>query len=380
MRLLWISHSSSIGGAELSLSEGVRGLTELGHELHVVLPTDGPLRHYLGDATGIHICHHNPWMTERGGLGKATRWLAYNITAAVPAIARLVREIPVDMVLSTTVTTVVGALVARATRRPHVWFLQEFSTADHGLQFIVGRSVSMSLMRRMGDRFAVTSQALFDHYAAWLPRKRLRRVHYAIDVRPAAARDRRTNAFRLALVGSKSPSKGQHEAIAATSAVVSAGFDVTLDLIGSSAPSYETELATLIDRLGLKSRVRLLPAVEDPAVAFASCDAVLMCSRAEGFGRVTVEAMKYGKPVVGAASGATPELIQDGGTGYLYPPGDTERLATSIERLCADTSTAEKMGQQGQAWAARMFNMKRYQAELDAILTGLMHPDSAGSL
>ena len=60
-----------------------------------------------------------------------------------------------------------------------------------------------------------------------------------------------------------------------------------------------------------------------------------MCSRAEAFGRVTVEAMKLGLPVIGAARGATPELVRDGWNGLLYAHGDANELAGKIDRSIA---------------------------------------------
>lgn len=62
-------------------------------------------------------------------------------------------------------------------------------------------------------------------------------------------------------------------------------------------------------------------------------DVVLICSHWEPFGRVTVEAMLAGKPVI-AISGATVELIHDGVTGLLYDPGNYSVLANKMRYFC----------------------------------------------
>ena len=59
----------------------------------------------------------------------------------------------------------------------------------------------------------------------------------------------------------------------------------------------------------------------------------LVASKAEAFGRVTVEAMMCGLPVVGANSGGTPELISDGVTGLLYPQDSWRELSDKIETI-----------------------------------------------
>jgi glycosyltransferase involved in cell wall biosynthesis len=89
-----------------------------------------------------------------------------------------------------------------------------------------------------------------------------------------------------------------------------------------------------------------------------------MCSRGEPFGRVTVEAMKQGVPVVGAASGGTTEIIQDGVTGLLYRLGDAEDLAAKVEILHRDRELLGRMGEEARRWADSTFSLKKYTADL----------------
>jgi glycosyltransferase involved in cell wall biosynthesis len=85
----------------------------------------------------------------------------------------------------------------------------------------------------------------------------------------------------------------------------------------------------------------------------------LVCSRDEAFGRVTVEAMKRGRPVVGAAAGGTGRLIEDGVTGRLYPPGDPAALAAVVGELLGDDATRARIARAGWAWAAETFTSER---------------------
>ncbi len=93
-----------------------------------------------------------------------------------------------------------------------------------------------------------------------------------------------------------------------------------------------------------------------------------MCSRMEAFGRVTIEAMKMGTPVIGARSGGTPEVIREGLTGLLYTPGDVKELADKIQQLCENRQTARQMGEQARRWAMASFTQERHGAEVLAIL------------
>ena len=73
--------------------------------------------------------------------------------------------------------------------------------------------------------------------------------------------------------------------------------------------------------------------VENTLPLIRGADVLLMCSRYDAFGRVTVEAMKLGKPVIGAKSGGTTELISEGFNGLLYTSGDHMELTGKIRYM-----------------------------------------------
>ena len=99
-----------------------------------------------------------------------------------------------------------------------------------------------------------------------------------------------------------------------------------------------------------------------------TADVVLMCSRREAFGRVTVEGMKLGKPVIGTRSGGTPEIVQDTETGFLYAPGDAQELAARIGELYANRAVRDSMGAKACLCARKRFNQQVYGKEVENIL------------
>lgn len=357
MRVVWVSHSAKLGGAERSLAESVAAIVQRGHEVHVVLPSEGPLRECLEDRANVHIQPHNPWTTTAGvsAVTKA-RWSAFNVLVAAPAITALTHRVEADVVITQTVAPVVGALAARRAGRPHVWSLHEFGREDHGLRFIPGTRIATTLMNRWTDLFLVNSYALRDHYTAIFSPQKIRRVQYAVDVPTfEIAAPAPGGPLRLVLAGLKTPSKGQHEAITALGLLVADGLDVELTLVGHGDDAYERQLSDLAVSLGVNERVHSTPFTTSPLEVIARADVALMCSRAEAFGRVTVEALKAGKPVVGSRSGATPELVRHGDNGFLYEPGKPAELAKAIKMLYEDRVLLRQMGDRGRAWASRTF-------------------------
>jgi sulfoquinovosyltransferase len=87
--------------------------------------------------------------------------------------------------------------------------------------------------------------------------------------------------------------------------------------------------------------------------AFASADVFCMPSDSETLGFVVLESMASGVPVVGAAAGGIPDLISDGETGYLVPPGDTEAFCAKMRALATDTTLRTQMGKAARQEAER---------------------------
>jgi glycosyltransferase involved in cell wall biosynthesis len=108
----------------------------------------------------------------------------------------------------------------------------------------------------------------------------------------------------------------------------------------------------------------------DPLYARA---AVVACpSRREGFGVACAEAMAHGRPVVAAAVGGLLDLVVDGETGILVPPGDVNALRAALERLLADPELRRRLGRAGrERAAARLSWDEATDATLDAYRAAL---------
>ena len=92
---------------------------------------------------------------------------------------------------------------------------------------------------------------------------------------------------------------------------------------------------------------------------YAECDIFVAPSRFESFGLIYVEAMIFGKPVIGCNVGGIPEVVEDGVNGILVAPGACEPLQTALASLLKDTAMREKMGLAGRERYLSMFNSKR---------------------
>ena len=104
-------------------------------------------------------------------------------------------------------------------------------------------------------------------------------------------------------------------------------------------------------------RVRFMGKIsdEEKEQEFAGCDVFIAPSLYESFGIIFVEAMRYGRPVIGCDAGGMPELVVNGETGFLCEPGDAESFTQCLDQLLADPAMRERMGRAGLERMHRMF-------------------------
>jgi len=102
-----------------------------------------------------------------------------------------------------------------------------------------------------------------------------------------------------------------------------------------------------------------------------ACDLFVLTSRWEGLGLVFAEAHAAGLPVVGSNVGGIPEVVLDGRTGLLVPPGNVERLSSAIEYLVSHYDEAREMGQRGREHVFKHFNIKRCSSQYAQVYRSL---------
>ena len=125
-------------------------------------------------------------------------------------------------------------------------------------------------------------------------------------------------------------------------------------------------LARMIAERGLGERVRLLGWREDLASVAATFDVCVIASRNEGTPVAVIEAMAAGRPVVATRVGGVPDIVEDGETGILVPPGDVDALAGAMARLARDPAERSRMGGQGRRRVAR-YDYERLVDDIDRL-------------
>lgn len=152
--------------------------------------------------------------------------------------------------------------------------------------------------------------------------------------------------LRVVFVGSLIARKGLHVLLAALAALPAETW--SLEVIGDVKrdPGYAARIRRQIARLGLQASVSLRGAADDQDVAeaFRRSHVLAVPSAYEGFGIVYLEAMTFGLPVLASTAGGASEVVTEGESGYLIPPGDVTALTKRLEALSRDRSLLARLG------------------------------------
>ena len=197
---------------------------------------------------------------------------------------------------------------------------------------------------------------------------KIQRVYNGIDLErfPEPAEPAIANRIpRIVSVGRLVPFKGFADLIDACAELARRRIDFVCDIIGDG-PLRET-LQAKIEQLDLASRVNLLGSLSQGAVLeklqAADIFALASTTDAQGatdvFPTVILEAMASARPVVSTRLAGIPELVVDGQTGMLAPPGDSTALAQALEQLLRDPELRLRFGQAGRARIEQHFRIEQ---------------------
>lgn len=374
MRVLYTTHGSDLGGASRSLLDLLAALNDTEVEPVVLLREHGPMEEKLR-ALGVPFevitycrCVHGPTTRVPVSVKELINSLA------VRRIVRLIHKRGIDLVHSNSLLSDVGPRAAAIAGVPYISHVREMVTEDQA--YIFNNELRAQDLTAHAAMNIFISKFVKDKFAGWLNGAPACVLPDAVAVPGGAAClnniDFKDECCRLLLIGRIAPGKGQLEAIKAAKLLNDNGRHVALKVVGSvSDPGYYEECAAYIrDNCGCY--VCLSEFTDEVLTEYAAADIVLMCSSAEGMGRVTIEGMLSGTLVIGANAGATPELIKDGVTGLLYECGNPSDLASKVAWAIDNPEEAAQIASAGNSYAKPAFDQRMYANRVLNIYKGCL--------
>jgi glycosyltransferase involved in cell wall biosynthesis len=181
----------------------------------------------------------------------------------------------------------------------------------------------------------------------------------------------------LAVVGQLTPWKGHPDALEAFALLRSSMPHAHLVIAGSAkfvgkhrrydTLSYRAALIARAEQPDLRGSVHIVDEVRDVAALYSAATLLVVPSWAEPFGRVVIEAMAAGCPVLATRAGGIPEILTHGVDGWLVPPRDPCALAGAMQQLLAAPSLREALARHGLMTVQERFSLSDYTARLAAV-------------
>lgn len=377
-RILFLSHLSTLGGAEKCLYLLLQGLPRDQYQPFVALPSEGVLTdaiRALGIETRLVTLR---WWIGQGDKddGHSYRVFAEGLADRVESICRIIREERIDVVFTNTSTVVDGALAAARCKVPHVWHVHELLSQDRALIPLLPLRHFYHLLSELSSSAVVVSEAVKREINQFCPTEKIQVVYNGLEdvVMDQAVQSTRQellgipdNVSLVVSVGLLSERKGVLDLVDAASRVHSQLPSVRFILVGPDGGEAQNVLAR-VRSYGMEGSVQWLGPRDDVSQILSVCDLFVLPSIADPLPLVLLEAMRAGLPIVATRSGGSTEMLCHEDSGYLVPVGQPSCLADGILHLLSDPAKRRVMGAHARERFLSCFSVNQYVVSMTRLL------------
>jgi glycosyltransferase involved in cell wall biosynthesis len=345
------------GGAEIALERLALGLRQAGHEVLVVLGTQGEVLERLSAAG--HRCLHSP-------MTLTDRWHPWRYWSARNRLRRLLRREAPDIIHSNDLPThQIVSDAARGLGIPRI--------CHH--RFVYGGRCIDWLNKFGAERQLFISHSLKEYLTSQsrdLKEASGAVVYDGLPIPPLPSRQDRLDARRqlglspgrslMLFAGQVVEVKGVADLLRAWSLLMPRWRDrAELLIVGDDLQkqgAYRRQMDSLARELDCP--IRFVGFQQDVQRWQTAADIAVVPSHVEPLGLVALEAMSLGLPVVGCAVGGICETVCDGVTGLLVPPRSPDQLAAALERLLQDEGMRAEFGSAGRQRCEDLFSLEAH--------------------
>ncbi|NMO95714.1 glycosyltransferase family 4 protein [Paenibacillus lemnae] len=382
MKIAFYNHTSDMSGAEISLLLTAKHLKKA----HPILfAPEGPLLQ-KARSQGIEVTALSSFRARMTRNPFMLIGYAMGMLLAGWKLARQLKRSEADLVHANSIRAgIMAGLFRWFHGLPVIWHVRDMPP----------RGFMGQLIRRFAARSAQAVIGISDSVLYAMEHESLvdkcHLVHNGVELKQADPAERRENREKvraeletsqdaqvLAIIGQIAPWKRQEDAIEAFSTLVREGRNCVLWIVGEAKfrPENERYLAHLHERvkdLQLHNHVKFTGYREDVLEICCGADLLLLCSEDEPFGRVIIEAMSQGTPVIASRGGGVPEIIEQGRSGWMYETGHIQELTDRIRQVLDDDRLWRSLSHNGQQRAADRFSIQQTAEKVEFIYQQLLN-------
>lgn len=384
LKILYVAHERKLGGATISLLALISEMRRRGCEITVIVPTPWcPIAKKLKEMKIRVIPIFYAWWQMPADWNiffKVCFRLLYSFEKIQTFyIYRLLKKDGIDIVHSNSSVIDFGARIAYRLQCKHVWHFREYGDADYNLEYMFDERKIFAAVNKLTDKVIFISKDLYNYYKDKVDEEISQVIYNGISQEYIYLRDyTRANKKTVFLIaGNLHRNKQQMLVLDAVHRLKNKKItNFELWIAGSSSSmadsrEYENELNEYIIKNKLQN-VTMLGHVSDMKGLRKKADIEIVSSSREAFGRVTVEAMFCGMPVIGSNSGANPEIIKSGFNGLLFEKGNAEQLSQRMLFFLDHLNEIERMGNNAFNFSQERFLATKNASEIFDLYVSLM--------
>lgn len=378
--ILYIAHERKLGGASLSLLTLMEEMKKRGYKVAAVVPTSRcPMAQKLRELDVPIISVFFAWWQMPKDWNRVLK-IAFRLLFVmerwqVSFAYHKINEMgmKVEVVHTNSSVTDFGARLAKRIGCKHIWHFREYGDCDYNLEYLLTREKTLHLMNANAERVIFISKDLYAYFEDYFEKAKCRVIYNGISAvyfQKKEYKERQKVIFLIA--GNLHRNKQQMTVLKAAKELKDRkynNFEVWIAGASSSmkdSKQYEKELNAYISENGL-TNIKVLGRISDMIELRRNTDVEIVASKREAFGRVTIEAMFSGMPVIGSASGANIELITPNVNGELFESENYIDLAERMEKFLNNQNEIKRLGERAFVDACNFFTAEHNADKIEEL-------------
>ena len=352
LTILFLTYTRTLFGANKSLLALMLDLRERYNVKPVVLmydKNDGPLAEELEKYNIPYIISPMKfWVVGKDTKLKYLRGFKGYIENKknIQNILEKVQNYDINLVYTNNSTVQIGAMLADKLNAPHIWYVREFGAeyGDYDFVFNYPRRIVKKWFKKASSVITI-SDVMYNYVKNGIGKyANVVRIYNGVaNSKPIRESFNENDKLQFCIVGALNEGKNQLELLKAANILSKQNKDFHINIIGSG-DEYEKILKEYVENNNLDEFVTFWGYRSNVSEILDKMDVGVICSKAEAFGRATVEYMFSSMPVIGADCGGTSEIIDDNQTGFLYKLGNAQELADKMSNFIDERICLREMG------------------------------------
>lgn len=282
-------------------------------------------------------------------------------TSAEKSILSIIRENKVDIIHTNSCVIDIGATVAKKAGIHNIWHLREFGKQD--FNFYPANPLYLKHMNEQQNTFLSISEAVTNEWVKrGLNKEKITTIYDGVEAKrfhTNLSSRKNDKKIHMVMCGSFCEAKNQKLLVEALSMLDNNKREqIILDFYGQPRGRYFEETRRLVDAYNLNHIITFQGYTDNIPQKLSNYDVGVICSRAEAFGRVTVEYMMSSLCTVASSSGANLEIIEEN-CGVLYKAGDSKSLARALSDIVNQKIDYRRYGERARILAVERFDISK---------------------